>query len=87
MSREARSVRDELSVNDADKVTLEASHRVLAALAGFTFPVEVFTRPWVVTDLDEGDGVYGSVQLTIAHPGSISIDRSCQKRPELEQSR
>jgi hypothetical protein len=66
MSRQERSVGDELPVDDAGKMPLQASHRVLAALAGFTFPVEVFTGTRVVTDLGEGDGVYGSVQLTVA---------------------
>src|SRR5665809_26196 len=65
MSKESAFGRDEPPVNDAGKMPLQASHRVLAALAGFTFPVEVFTCTRVVTDLGEGDGVYGSVQLAV----------------------
>src|SRR5665809_24289 len=66
MSKESAFGRDEPPVNDAGKMSLQASHRVLAALAGFTFPVEVFACARVVTDLGEGDGVYGSVELTVA---------------------
>lgn len=48
-----RSVGDELPIDDASKVTLEASHGVLAALAGFTFPVEVFTcTAWCCSSCD-----------------------------------
>jgi hypothetical protein len=71
MSREATfDLRRAGRVDDAGKVTLEPS-RVLAALAGFTFPVEVFTCTWVVTDLGEGDLCVWLCSADDCHHGSI----------------
>ena len=54
-------VREKLSVDHSSEVPLEAPHRVLAALAGFTFSLKERAGTGIVTNLGECDCVYGPV--------------------------